>query len=43
MIIIINIFNKKNKSSKIKKKINYLGNKILKNTFKEIDLFIVKK
>ena len=41
--IIINLLNKKNNSTHIKTKINNLGNKILENTFKEIDLFIIKK
>ena len=41
--IIINLLNKKNNSTHIKTKINNLGNKILKNTYKEIDLFIAKK
>jgi len=41
--VIITLLNKKTNSANIKTKINNLGNKILKNTFKEIDLFIVKK
>ena len=41
--IIINLLNKKNNATHIKTKINNLGNKILENTFKEIDLFIIKK
>ena len=41
--VFITLLNKKTNSANIKTKINNLGNKILKNTFKEIDLFIVKK
>ena len=41
--VIISLLNKKNNSTHIRTKINNLGNKILKNTFKEISLFIVKK
>jgi len=41
--VIISLLNKKNNSTHIRTKINNLGNKILKNTFKEISLFILKK
>ena len=40
---IIDLLNNENNSKNIKIKINNLGDKILKNTFKEIDLFIEKK
>ena len=41
--IIQDLLNKKNNSTHIKTKIKKLGNKIFKNTFEEINLFIVKK
>ncbi len=41
--IVKSLLNKKNNSTHIKTKINNLGNKILKNTFIEIDLFIIRK
>ena len=41
--VIISLLNKKNNSTHIRTKINNLGNKILKNTFKQISLFILKK
>jgi 3-deoxy-D-manno-octulosonic-acid transferase len=41
--VIQNLLNKKNNSTHIKTKIKKLGNKIFKNTFEEINLFIVKK